>query len=245
MTTATPAEAPTRLALNLNFFSLSALALFIIVNAGFIGNWIVNYERIQPFTLPIILHLIFNGGWYVLLVAQTMFIATGNFALHQRIGQLSALVVLAMLASGMWMVLERYYELMAQPENSRATQIISASVWQWVTFLVFYCTAIAKRHSNSGLHKRYMIYSGVAMLGPGASRLIGLIGAEGTMRPLASIAVLYAIPIAMLVYDWRTTRRIHLGSWTGLILFSLLIASFFTIGPSAWMSEMVKAVFGR
>jgi hypothetical protein len=100
-------------------------------------------------------------------------------------------------------------------------------------FAVLVALGVAFRR-RAGLHKRFMLLSMIATVGPATGRLIGLVGA-GKYGLAIYMSVIAAFTMCCLVYDWRRNRVVHpVFAVGGLVLVLLWPVRYWVAGSEAW-----------
>lgn len=229
------------------FFYRFAIIVTVMVFSGFILNATFNFESLSRFTPWIFFHSLFSAAWYLLLINQLRLARTGNMALHRRMGMLSAWLVVGILASGAPMVLDLYNHTvvsgqvdLSQPDHRVA---LAASIGrislQWVLFSALFVLGLLNIRRPIH-HKRFMAATAIQMAPASLTRLFGLVGLAGPLTMLFLVA-LYA---AIMVHDWRCSRRIH---WSTLLAFGIFLLFPITSGTvfaTQWWGDFVVGLLG-
>lgn len=230
------------------FFFWLAVVCTVLVFAGFGLNRIVNWEEFDRFTIWIALHGLFSAAWYLVLINQIRLVRNRGLATHRRLGRLSVWLVLAILISGVMMTVGLYEHLLSTGELNLAEaedrvnvgQLFGGTLIQWVLFAALYGLGIANLRRPIH-HKRFMVASAIQMMPAGLSRLVGLVGMPG----VSALLIMLALYLSILVYDWRTDRRLHWSTLVSLGLFLVLPICFFTVFQSqAWGDWVTGLVAG-
>ncbi|WP_196139017.1 hypothetical protein [Aliikangiella sp. G2MR2-5] len=231
-----------------DFFLRLALFITVFVFSGFIVNWIVNPENLGRVTLWIGLHGTFSAAWYLLLLNQLRLSRSGHLATHKRLGKLSALLVIAIIVTGMIMVLDLYQRLvdigMFNPSDeiarTRAGGLIGSTFLQWAIFAILFVMGILNVRTPTH-HKRFMLAAAIQMMPEGLNRFIHLLGLPG----YAMLIMIFLIYLSIITYDWKTERRLHWSTLFSLGLFVLLATSIYTVFRSqVWGDWVVKMLSG-
>ena len=160
-----------------SFYSRLSLFLLIVVILGFSSRAALFPDRLPPGRLTLYLHIAVTGGWFVLLVGQTMLVNLGHRGLHRTIGRSSVVLAAAIVVSGVIMVYEN---------NAREfiwVQVISNSM-NMLTFAVLFALGIRHR-TDPPTHKRMLAFASLAMMSPALARLSdALVGNAALATPM-------------------------------------------------------------
>ncbi|MFT7171516.1 MAG: hypothetical protein ACI80K_004670 [Paracoccaceae bacterium] len=201
------------------FFFVYSMALFLIVVTAFPIHALVNRDHLPPIRPMLHLHALLLGSWYALMVLQTGLIGRGRIGLHRSLGLASLLLVASMLPTGIWVS----YENMLRTGNSHILIANSASV---TVFLIFYGLGLAKR-TEAALHKRFMLYAGLALMLPAFGRVTYIFELSPFMVLPMWLVFLLAVP----VYDLITERKIKKATAIALGVNLVYIAALLAVGP--------------
>lgn len=138
--------------------------------------------------------------WLVMLVVQPIFIVTGRVRTHKAIGKL-AYIIGPLITIYLFLIMKIGYNsnFTESPEIARAVMVLDFR--GFVFFTTLYLLAL-KFRKNTDYHMRFMIGTGLLMIGPGFGR--ALINSYGWSLWDAMIYTDYAaifITLALLVYD--------------------------------------------
>ena len=187
-----------------SFFSQLSLVLLALVIVGFSSRAALFPDRLPPARLTLYVHIVVTGGWFVLLVGQTMLVNLGHRGLHRTIGRYSVALAAAIVVSGFVMVYEN---------NAREfiwVQVISNSL-NMITFAALFTLGIRHRR-NPQFHKRMLAFASLAMMSPALARLSdALIGNAVLATPMWLVLL-----GSVLIFDRRTVGHITRASVIGL-----------------------------
>jgi hypothetical protein len=168
-------------------------------------------------------HAITFMGWVVIYLTQNILVASGNLALHRRLGWLAAGWVVMMLALGC-AVTAFDIRVGHVPFFFRPLQFLVFDPLTLIAFAGLTYAAIALRR-RTDWHRR-LHFSGMAlMMGPGFGRLLPM----PLLAPWAweaTFAACLVFPVAGIVSDLRRSGRVHPAWFCGLaVSFGLLIGT--------------------
>ncbi|RKR02958.1 hypothetical protein [Maricaulis maris] len=200
------------------FFFFYALALFAIVATAFPLHALVNGDELPPLLPHMHVHAVSMGLWFALMMGQTSLIGRGNYGLHKTLGVSSLALVPVMLGTGLYISWEN---LVRTGDNT----ILIANIANAAVFLVFYSAALLNR-AKAALHKRFMLFAGLALMFPAFSRVTYILHVDVYLVLPMWLAFLLAVP----VYDLITQRRITAASAfavaiNGIYIVSLILAT--------------------
>lgn len=211
------------------FFMISALLMATVIVAGF--SLQLGMGR-SSFNSPLLVHAhaIVFMGWVALYVTQNAFVATGNIALHRRLGWIGAGWMLLMVVLGCTVVIAMarrgQVPFFFRPQHFVIFDPVSLFAFAGLTI-----AAIVQRR-RTDWHRR-LHFCGMAMLlGPGFGRLLPM----PLLPPFAfeaTFAALMLFPLAGVIADLRRSGRIHpaWGWGIGTMLGTMLLIEGLTYSP--------------
>ena len=207
-------------------FVAMAAWFIVIVLAGFIPDSIMKVAMVKagaraPFPPILHVHAVLMGSFLLLLLTQTVMVATGRNALHKQIGVAAFVLVPAIVIAGLILAPTMFHQVWGGahfgPPEVRAAlapvvpmieNILLLQISAGLLFALFIGIAISARANNSGLHKRMMILGTAVPLLASVDRMQWL---PSTMpaNPIASDLWLLAILSPMFIWDVMRNRRVH------------------------------------
>jgi hypothetical protein len=161
------------------------------------------------------------GSFLLLLLAQSVMMATGRCALHKQVGIVAFVLVPALVVVGMILAPTIYHQVWGgahfgpppvraamAPVVSMLENILLLQISAGLLFALFIGIALTARVNHSGLHKRMMMLATAVPLGASIDRMWWL---PSTM-PANPIATDFYILLAispMFVWDVMRNRRVH------------------------------------
>jgi hypothetical protein len=208
-TAAAPRRAPAR---DTRFFVIMTFAMTLVIVAGFSVNLAMGRSS---FALPMPFHvhgLIFMG-WLGLALAQVVTIATGNTALHIRLGKLAYLWIPLMVAAGTMMIVVSA-RTTGGPFFFAINEFLVSNFAGLLTFGGLALWALRVRR-HAGWHRRLMLVAMSVLTGPGLGRLLPML----VFVPYAwtaTIMLTFIFPVIGMIADWRSEGRVHPAWWWGM-----------------------------
>lgn len=212
------------------FFLISALVMAAVIVAGFSLQLAMGRSS---FAAPPLVHahaLVFMG-WVGIYVLQNVFAATGNRAMHRRLGWIAAGWMIAMLVLGCLVTLAMVRQARV-PFFFMPQQFLVFDPLSLVAFAGLSGSAIALRR-RTDWHRRLHFCGMSLLLGPGFGRLLPM----PLLAPFAfeaTFAATMLFPIAGVVADLRRTGRVH-PAWIwgiGAMLTTLLLIELITFSAA-------------
>lgn len=217
------------------FFLITAWLLAILVVGGFALNLAAGRSS---FSVPLVYHLhafVFMG-FVALYVTQATLAASGNLAVHRRLGLLAALWIPLMVVLAVWLTLETL-RVLGGPPFFAQSEFLAVNLFHIAAFAGLGFAALALRR-RPDWHKRLMFGAMVTVGAPGIARLLPLPLFMPYVFP-ALFAVVSLFPIAGMVMDRRVHGRVHPAWWWALLvpIAALLVGE--AIGGTGYATEWV------
>ena len=207
--------------------------------------------------LPVILHVhAVVMGSFLLLLTQSVLMATGRCELHKRVGIAAFVLVPVLVVVGLMLAPTIYREFwsMAQtaPPDLRANlqhrlimlnDILLMQIRIGILFPLFMGIGLAARGRNAGLHKR-MIFLATAMPMPAAiDRMHWLPNTIPSSAVGTDLYILAAVS-PLFVWDVVRNRRVHEAYWIWLgisLPFCLIV---YSLWNTPWWFAMAPRIMG-
>jgi hypothetical protein len=204
--------------------SVIAAIILLIVLWGFHRTYTVFFPTFEGFVFVQHFHGFMMLLWLSMLIVQPLFIARKKHDLHRLVGSASYVIAPMIMLSIFLvanMVFKRNMETLT-PADAYAE--ISLSIPSLVMFGIFYGLAIANR-KRTYYHMRYMIGTGVMMIGPGLGRLLGIwFGVPGPLVVTSTLIVVAATGLAFFIVDLVNRRNIKpYGIVAGLLILQSIL----------------------
>lgn len=203
-------------------FVLTAAWFIVIVLTGFIPDSIMKIGMVRagarpPFPIVMHMHAILMGSFLLLLLTQTVLMATGRRELHMRVGIAAFLLAPLLVLVGFILAPTMYHETWnalstapaAAREKLRALlsfkeNILLLQTRIGILFPLFLAIGLRARRGDAGLHKRMMILATAIPLPAGIDRITWL----PTTMPVSPIASdLYTLLAVSPMFAWDVLRN--------------------------------------
>lgn len=242
-------------------YVFTAASFIIIVLAGFVPSSLAKITAVEagaraPFPMVLHMHAVLMGSFLLLLLAQTILVATGRCELHRRLGMVSVLLVPALVVVGLVLVPTTHHGLWAAAET--APPAARAEIQQLIGFLenimllqlrigilfpLLIFIALKARAADPGLHKRMMILATAIPLPAGIDRIPWLPTSLPASPISADLYMLVAIS-PMFIWDVVRNRRVHRAYWLWFALFLPFTLAVYSLWDSAWWHSAARRLIG-
>lgn len=211
------------------FFLRAAFAMTIVIVAGFSLQLAMGRST---FASPPLVHAhaIVFMGWVTIYLLQNIFAASGNRALHKRLGWIGSGWIFAMLILGcaVTVAMARRGQV---PFFFRPLQFLVFDPLTLIAFVTLVIAAIRLRR-RTDWHRRLQFCGMSLLLGPGFGRLLPM----PLLQPWAfeaTFAALMIFPVVGVFSDIRRTGQAH-PAWRwgiGVMIGSLILTEAITYSP--------------
>lgn len=237
MATAFQSAAPAPRAEERFFFKL-ACAIALVLVAGFSIHLALGRSS---FDAPLLFHLhgVVFFGWVALFLTQTGLMASGNVALHRRLGWLSALWVPLMVVLG-FAITVASLRRNGGPFFFDANEFLFGNPMGILAFATLVGMALAMR-KRTDWHRRLMIGAMASIAGPGFGRLLPM----PLLIPYAweiSNLICASFLVAGMIRDKRHGGAVHPAWLVGLAVPFAFIALGQAIAYSDWGMALTRQV---
>lgn len=232
-------------------FVFMAAWFILIVLIGFIPDAIAKVHAVQtgqrpPFPLVMHMHAVAMGSFLVLLLAQTVMVATDRGELHKKVGLAAFVLVPVLVLVGIVLAPTMYYQtwnaLQAAtgPAREKLQQILSIQedilllqISAGLLFGIFVTIALTARTGNPGLHKRMMFLATAVPLGASIDRM-GWLPSSLPGNPWATDLYILLALSPMFVWDVVRNRKVHeaYGIWLAIYVPSVVLVD--ALWDKAW-----------
>jgi len=207
-------------------YVFTAASFIVFVLAGFVPDSFGKLAAIQagqrpPFPFVLHIHAVLMGSFLLLLLAQASLVAAGNRSLHMRLGIAAAVLVPAIVITGIFLVPAIYHSVwmgaqtapppVRQNLQHALTSLEDIFLLQLRVGVVFsICMAIAlwSRTSHPGTHKRLMFVA-IACALPAAFDRMTWLPTTMPRSPLGPDIYTVLAFSPMLAWDLLRNHRLH------------------------------------
>lgn len=220
------------------FYSGMAVLMAVIVFVGFSPTFylrsyfgaprsITGATTLVPLT---IVHGLVFTSWVLLFVVQTSLVASRRVAWHRRLGVAGVVLAILMVGLGMKTAFDAAGRGSAAP-GFTPIEFLVVPFFDLVLFTSFVTAAVLRRREKEA-HKRLMLLAYVSIIPAAVARIRGL----AVLGP-ALFLLAFMLPIAGVVYDYRSRGRVASVYWWGLAILLVSVPLRIAVSSTpAWQS---------
>ena len=213
-------------------YTWAAVAALLVVFAGFMPSYYLKpfFGTPELSTLKHV-HGVVMTAWFALFLVQARLVATGNTALHRKMGIAGAVLAVLVVVVGTQLGIASARSGVSPLPSIPPLAFLVMPMGEMVIFTILVSAALALR-KKSAWHKRLMLVASLAMLAPALARL-PVIGDGG---PPAFFAAIDLLILGCAAFDWSKNRRVHPAYVVGLAV--VVVGQFGRLALSqtaAWM----------
>ena len=227
------------------FFTAITAVLAIVVLVGFARTFFLKafFPEAQSFAAPeriFSIHGVVFAAWTGLLVLQALLIRAQRKDMHRYLGWVGASLATLMIFLGTWgslVAAQRPGGFIGVPIP--ASQFLIFPLVDMLLFGILVMLAVARRHRPQD-HKRLMILATVNLIEAAIIRFpIAFIGAGA---PFTSRGLSYLFIVAIVVWDLRSSGRIHqVTLWAGLLIIISFPLRMF-VSQTEWWADVADCL---
>jgi len=242
-------------------YVFTAASFIVITLTGFIPDSLEKVEAVQagmrpPFPIVLHLHAVLMGAFLLLLLAQTVLMATGRGDLHRRLGLAGMVIAPALVVVGFILVPTIYHSVwnaaQTAPPGVRETlqqripimdDILLFQLRIGILFPLLLWIGLRARGTDAGLHKRMMILATAMALPAAINRIEWLLTTLPASALASDLYVLLAVS-PMFLWDVARNRGVHRAwlIWIGVCLpFTLALHG---LWGTAWWHAAARSLMG-
>lgn len=203
------------------------LAIMVFCIAAFACKAVLEPERLARYSWPVILHSVLMVIWLALFPLQAWLMSSGRAALHRLFGRVSIVLAIGLIVSCLQIAVSLTFEF-------RDATLLAFNSTMLISFSAFFAAAImAAILRHTGLHRRLMLFTTLALTGPAVGRVFDVLD----MSEMLSLPVILGLKILVpVIYDFGSggLRRLTL-----LLIFLSLLDTL----VSLWLSLSVLLPF--
>jgi hypothetical protein len=242
-------------------YVFTASLFVLIILAGFIPDSVMKIAAVRagerpPFPIVLHMHAALMGAFMLLLLTQTILMATGRRELHMRIGIAAFALVPALVVVGFILVPTMYHQIwnamQSAPPEARAKLQAALSRQENIKLLqfrigllfpLFLAIALRARGMNAGLHKRMMLLGSAIPLAAGIDRIAWL-PTTFPASPVATDLYILAAVSPMFVWDVIRNRRVHEAYliWIAICVPCAMIV--YALWDTTWWHGTARQIMG-
>lgn len=242
-------------------FVITALWFVGIVLTGFIPDSAMKIAAVEagqrpPFPIVMHMHAALMGSFMLLLLTQTVLVATGRCDLHQRVGRAGMVLVPVLVLVGLVLVPTIYHSVANAAQTAPApvaakmkhllTELDDIMLFQLrigILFPLFLWIALRARKIDSGLHKRMMIL-GTAVALPAAIDRMTWLPTTLPANPLSTEFYVLLAVLPMFAWDVIRNRRIHEAYWIWIGISLPFAILTYSLWDRPWWHSLAPRIMG-
>ncbi len=219
-----------------------AMWFIVIVLAGFVPDALQKIAAVKaglrpPFPPILHVHSVLMGSFLLLILAQSVMMATGRSALHKKVGIAAFVLVPALIIVGIILAATIYHQVWGgahfgppavraalTPAIPQLENILLLQLHAGILFGIFMTMALAARSANSGFHKRMIFLATAVPLLASVDRM-GWLPNTFPASPMSSDGYILLVIAPMFLWDVIRNRRVHsaYAVWAAIYLPASLI----------------------
>ena len=204
------------------FFSAMSAVLITGVFLGFAPTYYLRPPEAVPIPRYLHVHGAAMTAWFLLLLLQSLLIATGRRSIHRRTGIAGAVIAVVITLVNPFVVVWGVPKgLAAGMPIELVTFITIADLSAMVVFAVLTGLALSwRRHPEA--HSRLLLLASIAMSGPAFARLS--FNTTGTF--FFGLPIQVVLPLLVALHDRIVTKRVHPATtWGSIAVIGSLVSS--------------------
>ena len=191
-----------------------AAVLLVIVAIGFARSFYLRsifHAGHATISLPayIVAHGIVLTVWFLLFLSQASLASSGRVRLHRSLGVAGAALAAVVFALSMLVVVRSVVR--------ETALVVIGDIGILILFAILVTASIRLRRKREA-HKRLMVIASICLVAPAIARWPG----AQSMLPLSVVLPQLSLLAAQVVYDVRSSRRVHPATTWG-------VASYFVV----------------
>jgi len=242
-------------------FVAMASWFIVIVLVGFIPDAIGKVAAVKagvrpPFPAVLHVHALVMGSFLLLVLAQSVMMATGRCALHKKVGIAAFVMVPLLVVVGFILAPTIYHQTWngahfgppqireaLAPVVPRLENILLLQIAAGTLFALFMTMALRARAANSGFHKRMIFLATAVPLAAAIDRMNWL---PNTLpaSPFGTDLYIVASVMPLFVWDVVRNRRIHEAYvvWIAIYLPAAVLVTMLWDTP--WWHATARQIMG-
>jgi hypothetical protein len=207
-------------------FVAMATWFIVIVLTGFIPDALAKIAEVKagthpPFPPILHVHAVLMASFLLLLLAQSVMMATGRSALHKQVGIAAFVLVPALVVVGIILAPTIYHTVWygahhgspqvraaLGPVVPQLENILLLQLHAGILFAIFMTLALWARRANSGFHKRMVFLATAIPMGASIDRMWWLPNTFPA-SPMGTDGYILLAVAPLLVWDVVRNRRVH------------------------------------
>ena len=240
---------------------LEAMVLRDGVLVGFVPDSLMKIAMVKagehpPFPVVLHMHAVVMGSFLLLLLTQSVLMATGRTEQHKKLGILSFALVPVLVVVGLVLAPTIYHTVWQGahfgPPPVRAAltpvvhdleNILLMQIRIGILFPLFMIIGLRARTGNAGLHKR-MMFLGTAVPLPAAIDRMSWLPTTLPASPVATDLWILVALSPMFIWDVVRNRRVHEAYWIWLAVYVPVALVAYRLWDTPWWHATARHIMG-
>lgn len=241
-------------------YVFTAIVFIVLVLAGFVPDSIQNLAMIRahqrpPFPFAASVHAVLMGSFLLLLLIQTLLVATGRGNFHRQVGLVAVGLVPAIVIVGFILAPATYYAVWQgahfgpPPVQAALTPVVRdlenillAQIRIGILFSLFMAIGLQARGRDAGFHKRMMILGTAVTLPAAFDRMPWLPMVPNSMLAQDLYVVLAVSP--MFIWDVVRNCGLHRAYWVWLPVYATASLTVNLLWDTPWWHTTAQHIMG-
>ena len=222
------------------FWMTVIMACFVFSGFGLTYLKPLATGTLAPLPPAIHVHGLFYFSWMILLIAQAFLVNVKNVSLHRSVGTFGIVIATGLLILGTLITILFGRSVRDNP-SSDYYNLMYLSLVALVSFGTLFCLAI-RNTRKPDVHRPLILFATINLLPPGINRLYMVLFGLTEAPLLATFITMDLLALAVLIHDWRNTRKITFAAVTGsafVLLPQLLLAPIVNSAAFASLTRML------
>ena len=242
------------------YVAMAAWFIFIVLT-GFVPDALGKIAAVKagvrpPFPPVLHVHAVLMGSFLLLLLAQTVLMATGRSDQHKRLGLVAMVLAPALIVVGFILAPTMYHQVWngahfgpppvreaLAPVLPFVENILLLQIHAGVLFALFIAIGLRARERDAGFHKRMMILATAVPLGAALDRIQWL-PATLPASPLSSDLYILLAVAPMFVWDVIRNRSVHPAYWVWVPTFVAASLVVNLLWDTPWWHATARQIMG-
>jgi hypothetical protein len=242
-------------------FVAMATWFIAIVLIGFIPDAVMKVQLVQagqrpPFPIVMHMHAVLMGSFLLLLLAQSVMMATGRSALHKQVGIAAFVLVPALVVVGIILAPTMYHQVWDGahfgPPAARAAMmhvvpqlenILLLQLHAGILFAIFMTMALWARTANSGFHKRMMFLATAVPLAASIDRMNWLPNTFPA-SPMSTDGYILLALAPLFLWDVIRNRRLHEAYLVWAVIYLPASLLLYQLWDTPWWHATARHIMG-
>jgi uncharacterized membrane protein len=242
-------------------FAFMAVWYIAIVLTGFIPDSVMKIAMVKagqhpPFPPVLHMHAVAMGSFLLLVLAQSVLMATGRTEQHKKLGIVAFALVPVLVVVGLVLAPTTYHTVWQGahfgPPPIRAAltpvvhdleNILLLQIRIGILFPLFMGLALSARCGNAGLHKRMVFLATAVALPAAIDRMTWLPNTMPSSPVGLDVWILVAVS-PLFLWDVLRNRRVHEAYWIWISIYVPVALLTYSLWDTPFWHSMARTIMG-